>query len=565
MHFQFENFFSEHEILKVLCHIRAKMAKKRHDIHFLDNISNDNRLQYKDEIYNYFPPRRSWVRLSKIDRKSGLKSSLEINEQQLLYTIKKHKRKYSNNSDQKPNWLIELDKLLTKIRFIALKDETYQFEKPKIIPTPKDKTKTQFRPIAKYAFIDQIIIKQLSKYLIFQFDLYFSDQSFAFRKNQLHKKRSKKFDHHEAFLEIIKFWKSNNQQSLYVAESDLEKFYDTINHSIIINKYNEFSKKHKIDISDRATNLFLNYLKSYTFNKFVLDKSKNPHEDNIIFPWPKKQLQIYYNDINIENIGVPQGGAISVFIANLVLHYADKEISKYNKIFPVFYARFCDDIIILHKWKWRTKFALSVYNRSIKKLKLVFHKPQPLTVYNKDFWEIKSKLPYKWGNTLKNGFPWLSFVGYQLHSSGIIRIRRKSFIKERDKIIEETNKVLKHIKSTKNSIKISGHAIIFRLRQKLISMSVGRINILSKVNSNNFSWADGFKVLKISGLRIQTLQLKILDKTRNKSLAIVKRKLSNLNKEKSKSSLEINYIDYYGKPFSYFGQFENSETADNSD
>ncbi|HEU0124669.1 MAG TPA: hypothetical protein VFQ56_00045, partial [Flavobacterium sp.] len=225
----------------------------------------------------------------------------------------------------------------------------------------------------------------------------------------------------------------------------------------------------------------------------------------------------------------------------------------------------CDDIIILHKWKWRTKFALSVYNRSIKKLKLVFHKPQPLTVYNKDFWEIKSKLPYKWGNTLKNGFPWLSFVGYQLHSSGIIRIRRKSFIKERDKIIEETNKVLKHIKSTKNSIKISGHAIIFRLRQKLISMSVGRINILSKVNSNNFSWADGFKVLKISGLRIQTLQLKILDKTRNKSLAIVKRKLSNLNKEKSKSSLEINYIDYYGKPFSYFGQFENSETADNSD
>ncbi|TGK92480.1 hypothetical protein EHQ26_08740 [Leptospira bourretii] len=565
MQYSLEHFFSEDAILKVLCHTRAKMAKQRHDLHFLDNISENSRLKNLSENYKLFPPRRKWVRLSRKDRTEKLISSVEINEKQLIYTVKKYKRKFKNKPESKPEWLAKLEETIRKVQYSALYSSNFELSNPTILPSPKDISKNQYRPIAQYNFTDQIIIKQLSKYLTYQFDLYFTKNAYAFRKNKLHQNTGKIFNHHEAVIDILEYWKGHKHKPLYIAESDLQKFYDTINHSIIIEKLKEIQKENTHTIDIRAERLFHSYLKSYSFNKYVQNRSLHNYDPKVTFPWPQEQLTKYYKLIENENIGIPQGGAISVFIANLVLHSADMEVLQFNKFSPIFYARFCDDIILLHKWKWRTSFALWRYNNAIKKLKLVIHEPEKIKKYTKDFWNAKSKSPYKWGEPMKSGFPWLSFVGYQIHFTGNVKIRLNSFKKEKDKIINETTRLLKHINRKSKQIRLSQSSILYRFQQKLISMSVGRIDIMSGENSNHFSWSGGFKVLKLPEIKIFVLQLKNLDRTRNKCISIIKNKIAHIEKEKSTKKNKHKPLKFYGKPFSYFGQFEKSETADNSD
>jgi hypothetical protein len=117
-----------------------------------------------------------------------------------------------------------------------------------------------------------------------------------------------------------------------------------------------------------------------------------------------------------------------------VLNEADKELLKTE----VFYIRFCDDMLIIHKDKKKCEKAKNIYKNSLKELKLVPHKfvdeltkkvsQTEFTI--KPFWHTKSKGAYKWDSIDNNGFPWISFVGYEIHYKGNIRVRKNSLEKE---------------------------------------------------------------------------------------------------------------------------------------
>ncbi|MBK8362805.1 MAG: hypothetical protein IPL24_03750 [Bacteroidetes bacterium] len=49
-------------------------------------------------------------------------------------------------------------------------------------------------------------------------------------------------------------------------------------------------------------------------------------------------------------MGIPQGGALSGLIANLVLDFADRKMQSLNDS-KLLYVRFCDDMIIIHPSK----------------------------------------------------------------------------------------------------------------------------------------------------------------------------------------------------------------------
>lgn len=51
--FELDDYFSDTEILKILCRKRALLAKKIHDNHFLRNIFLLQRIQTKISIINY--------------------------------------------------------------------------------------------------------------------------------------------------------------------------------------------------------------------------------------------------------------------------------------------------------------------------------------------------------------------------------------------------------------------------------------------------------------------------------------------------------------------------------
>ncbi|MHC4537067.1 MAG: hypothetical protein ACYS6K_24220 [Planctomycetota bacterium] len=76
--------------------------------------------------------------------------------------------------------------------------------------------------------------------------------------------------------------------------------------------------------------------------------------------------------------------------------------------------------------------------------RLPAHTPVPIKEYSKDYYDIKSKLPFRWGNRRgERIIPWISFLGYQVRYDGIIRVRRKSIQKELEKQVRVVTKTIK--------------------------------------------------------------------------------------------------------------------------
>ena len=94
-------------------------------------------------------------------------------------------------------------------------------------------------------------------------------------------------------------------------------------------------------------------------------------------------------------------------------------------------------MVLMHTEKEKCESLLETYQKALVEVKLISHKPQPFTEYNREFWneKLKSKLPYKWAINYrtkeysKRNVPWLSFVGYQIRYDGAVRVRKKSIKK----------------------------------------------------------------------------------------------------------------------------------------
>jgi hypothetical protein len=273
-------------------------------------------------------------------------------------------------------------------------------------------------------------------------------------------------------------------------------------------------------------------------------------------PWVKESELIEVNsNPRTERIGIPQGGAISCLIANILLTHVDR-IVNVNADNDTYYGRFCDDMVLMHTEKEKCESLLNAYQKALKEVKLISHKPLPFKEYGKNFWDenLKSKLPYKWAinfNTKKRSkknVPWLSFVGYQIRYDGVVRIRNKSIKKELKKQVSETDKIINVVRKTP---RINSMAIKFRLQQRLISMSVSRF----KFGSSKISmcWCAGFKVLK-SNPNL-TNQIRRLDRNREKQIKRLELNVKGVKSPIKKAKKEVTPLKYYGHNYSYNKQF----------
>jgi hypothetical protein len=343
----------------------------------------------------------------------------------------------------------------------------------------------------------------------------------------------------------------------------MKKFYDTVNHTII-KKYfkvfiNKIKRNHFDFYSSAAEKIFYSYLDCYSFNKSVYPLNNNQDYfskfkiTNGAFEWVEKDLlKHHYKKLNNAKIGVPQGGALSGLIANIVLHSSDLIIAKL-KVKNLLYLRYCDDMIIMHPNKKICKSATSNYERSLFKLKLVPHVFKSVEKYDKSFWNNKSKKPYKWGDYINQEIPWIGFVGYEINFNGDIRVRKSSLKKEMSKQVEIIDIAWKAIKNNKKraSDKYIEESIIHRL----IGMSVGRVTMWNYKNGvNDLCWINGFS--ELSKNPTVAVQLKKLDKNRNKYFRQFKRKIKQIGLSDSEQvNLKSNrQIIYLGKPFSYYYQ-----------
>lgn len=478
----------------MIARARAKKALLRGEYSFYKNLSKAAPSLYKTfHVDKLCPPRKDWVRLKKDERVKL--SPIKITELSVYRTILYN---YQKSLVLKKEWAVNLNEFILEIKEEVFSSQGFSFSEPEIIPEIKDEKTGNYRPISVFSLKEKIIASLTTRYLCDLFEMFWGeiDSAYAFRRSK------RVLTHHSAVEDILNYKVKHNES--YVAECDIMKFFDSVNHDktiYVFKKYISLLSGKGVVVDNNAINIFISYLGCYTFVGTVLEKSARWFETSNInrkgahFEWIEKSLQDRGLCVE-ERIGVPQGGALSCFIANLILHEVDLEIKKDGDV-ALFYARYCDDMVIIHPDKRKCLEYLSCYIHGLEKQNLFHHPPEEIVEYGAAFWNSKSKAPYIWSTpTCKGNVPWLSFVGYQLRYDGLLRVRPKSIKKEKVKQVRVIDNTLKCInvgrkKRAEENVRLNSIQILYRVRKKLLAMSVGVIEEAALYNGNKFCWVEG--------------------------------------------------------------------------
>ena len=136
-------------------------------------------------------------------------------------------------------------------------------------------------------------------------------------------------------------------------------------------------------------------------------------------------------------IGIPQGGALSGLISNVVLSTIDSESILAKPDSDRFFCRYGDDIILMHTSRSECERLITSYCDTLTRHKLLYHdfvsvadpelrKPDGST--RPALWDQKSRSPFLWGRCgdEKEQVDWIGFLGYEIRYTGEVRIRRSS-------------------------------------------------------------------------------------------------------------------------------------------
>lgn len=559
-----DRFATQEVIILRIVRMRIKIAKKRHDRHFLYNINSGHRNpcdkrkehKYVTAICEMMPPRRLWLRPSQAARSKF--SAKNVSEISITKAIKR-----ARFNGAGPSWLSALDIYVKDIQRQLLRTQRISFDPPNVALIEKDKAKKTFRPLATYSIGDQILIGCSANCLRETIDSLMSKASYAFRTRIAGESTVRQ--HHDAVDALRSFILQHSGALLYVAECDIQKFFDSVNHEVARSSLTELLeqvRKSGLYYDKRLIRVFDAYLGSYNFPKSieaVVDlKLKSMGKEGSV-PWVRGELARYYPDGVPEAIGVPQGGALSPIIANIVLHYADVAVEKTAAKLGTnnyFYARYCDDMILASPDEKVTRALFSAYIVALESLKLPFHPPKAVAEFSSEYFEHKSKSVYPFGAPKLGGVsPWVAFLGYHVRYDGKLRVRKSSIKKEIEKQISIYRDVIRSVDLSGVKMRVSDKQAHHRARMRLIAMSVGKAKIQrhGPDSDHEMCWVIGFELLKrYPHVRSQ---LRSLDRVRARLLTKLRFKLASHHLSGSDVGAAQKLLKYYGRPFSYFAQF----------
>ena len=557
------DYFSDAAIIQQLCLHRVAQAAKRKEADRLRQFRAVGRARQLQTPYDHaFPPRRNWLQHRPRFRKglTGSRSNLIALKQTIAMYW---------DAKEAPPWMVELRKLVGLIREKALQQNPVRVTAPDVFGIPKLSGSQDHRPLAVYGLLDRIISSLAAKSLREYVEPELDDASMAFRCRRQERPAPR---HHDAVRAILAFREKAGNRPLYVAECDIRGFFDVVDHQIARRALNEVISRVAAAspgkaVAPRALDLFDAYLDSYSFPRDTLriaQPKMRIRKPEARFKWPEEDLARFHIHARNAAIGIPQGGAYSGLIANLVLDKADRALRALRQKHEFLYLRYCDDMIIIATSKRVCAKALKTYLRVLQELKLPVHPPKRCQRYGADHWDGKSREVYRWGARIEKGdIPWIQFVGYQIHRDGLIRVRKGSYQKHMAKLVEEVGQVVYHLKRRIGDggapIRKTARQIVLSVRMRMISMSVGRPYVHdSNRHPLDGSWCAGFECL--DGQPLLARQLKALDRHREQQIRRLERKLEGIQGIPTQSTgrKSAKVLRYYGHPFSYFAQFRRT-------
>ena len=444
----FIEYSSEKRILELLIKERVKVALKNKLENSNNNYRNTDTTPEKlCEQVAVLMPVRNWVRPRKKERENA--SDKKILMRSLALTIRR-----DSKLPQPPAYFLRLKEFIEDLIAEVKSTKPLEFSSIQIIGKKKkvkDGIEIQ-RPLCMFTDLkEKMLISLMNSYLTEVFDPFLHEEILSYRPlRHYHGDKEKVFTNRDNAIDNLKAYMQHcGGRKIYVAECDIQKFFDSINHDVVRKCFADMASRVKAvnpNFSYAEVGRIMDaYLNSYSFYNTVLSINDEYERRGINkrFEAPKDEdftkTGCYSKEefaIAKSKIGIPQGGAVSGLIANVVLNNVDKNSILKSEDEDRFFSRYGDDILLMHTSKEECERLINDYCNKLIESKLLYH---PLMSVNDSsvrkgdklrtaYWDIKSRKPFLWGRSGEDEdqADWIGFLGYEMRRSGEIRVRRSS-------------------------------------------------------------------------------------------------------------------------------------------